>query len=236
MLNWTPKAADVVVKAIIGGSKKIEFVAKRQGFSHIDYKLEIFGGKMTFLNDNDIRGYVGDVKATLTINPKLAKMIGIGTNEQKIELGVKSTNPGGVRTTDGTLALNGRAYKINVVTIPAEQRFKLSLGPASGANLFVAELKNKDDGRVLTLQITGKSLQIYEDLSRRALGDLSRPVNIKMTENLQHTQLNFRLDVQGKTLKLKAGRGSKFVQVTGKRSFKLLFKYCDKQVFIASNA
>merc|ERR1712042_151632 len=67
----------------------------------------------------------------------------------------------------------------------------------------------------LTLQVTGKTLQIFENLSTRTVGDLSSPINIKMTENLQNTQLTFSLDIPAKSMKLKAGRGNKFVQVTG---------------------
>jgi hypothetical protein len=193
--KWTPASANVVITGLIG-NKKIEFVAKRQGYTNIDYSLDIFGDKITFVNVNNIRSKVNfDVKATLTIAQKLAKMIGIGHNEQKIELGIKSKRANGALNVEGTLSLNGRSYEIKFENVPGEHKFKLTLKPSSGANFFVAEVKDKTDGRVLTLQVTGKTLQIFENLSTRTVGDLSSPIEIKMTENLQNTKLTFNLDI-----------------------------------------
>merc|ERR1711963_249714 len=54
-VDWTLAASNIIVRAVINGNKNIELVAKRQGYyENIDYALEIFGDKITFVSVNKI--------------------------------------------------------------------------------------------------------------------------------------------------------------------------------------
>ena len=149
-----------------------------------------------------------DVKATITIGQKLSKLGNLGKKDHQITFEIKATKP----SVEATFTLNARPYNVKF----ERQADKMTVTIKAASNtVFVGELKKKDNGRVLTITVTGKTLQIFENLSTRTFGDVSTPISIKMTENLQNTKLIFDLDIPAKSFQLEAAKGAEKIKVTG---------------------
>jgi len=171
-VDWTPAAADI---ALIGtlNNKKIELVAKRTGYEKINYSLNVFGKKVTFVNANNIRSakdfdinaaldVLGDkitfvtankirtfndfdVTATLTIAEKFSKMMNWGKKVQTIGLELKSKPTGAEVLVNGKLLLNAKAFNLDFKMNQAAGEFKLALKGIK--NNLMMEYKNKEDGK-----------------------------------------------------------------------------------------
>ena len=248
-VDWTPAAADI---SLIGtlNNKKIELVAKRTGYEKINYSLNVFGKKVTFVNANNIRSAKDfdinaaldifgdkitfvtankirtfndfDVTATLTIAEKFSKMMNLGKSVQTIGLELKSKPTGAEVLVNGKLSLNAKAFNLDFKMNQAAGEFKLALKGIK--NNLMMEYKNKDDGKLFALKVNDKTIQIFENFSKMG-GNYAAPIKFLMTESLQNTQLSLSLNIQDQSFKMKAGRGAKFVEINGKTKLTGTNKY-----------
>ena len=248
-VDWTPAAVDI---ALIGtlNNKKIELVAKRTGYEKINYSLNVFGKKVTFVNANNIRSakdfdinaaldILGDkitfvtankirtfndfdVTATLTIAEKFSKMMNLGKAVQTIGLELKSKPTGAEVLVNGKLLLNAKAFNLDFKMNQAAGEFKLALKGIK--NNLMMEYKNKEDGKLFSLKVNDKTIQIFENFSKMG-GDYAAPIKFSMTESLQNTQLSLSLNIQDQSFKMKAGRGAKFIEINGKTKLTGTDKY-----------
>jgi len=232
---WTVASAKFTLVAVFTGKQthKIEIVADREGYKNINLKLDVLGGKITYENTNVINSQKDfDIKAKLTLNPQLLKMVRMAPNQQTIELELKSlptmtkSYPPTLQKLSvfGKLTLNKKSYTLDYKHKNNEQnqldQFKLSLTPSEGPNKLVVEYKNKDDGKLLTLQVRDKTLQIFENLTKNG-----QPIKITMSENIKNTKLTFNLDKVQKSFSLTAAKGTNSVVIKGeaKNAIKLEF-------------
>ena len=234
---------------VVNGDNKIELVAKGLGqYQKIYYALDVFGKKITFLNSNQIRsvkdldinaalGLFGDkitfviankirsvnnfdVTATLGIAKNIAKMMGVSKVAQTIELELKS-KPSYAQVY-GKLSLNALVDNLDFKMNQAAGEFKLALKGIK--NNLMMEYKNKEDGKLFSLKVNDKTIQIFENFSKMG-GDYAAPIKFSMTESLQNTQLSLSLNIQDQSFKMKAGRGAKFIEINGKTKLTGTDKY-----------
>jgi hypothetical protein len=248
-VDWTPAAANIVLRGTLN-NKKIELVAKRTGYEKINYSLNVFGKKITFVNANNIRSVKDfdinaaldvfghkitfvtankirtfndfDVTATLTIDEKISKMMNTGKHLQTIGLELKSKPTGAEVQVNGKLSLNAKAFNLDFKMKQAAGEFKLALKGIK--NNLMMEYKNKADGKLFALKVNDKTIQIFENFSKMG-GDYAAPIKFSMTENLKNTQLSLSLNIQDQSFKMKAGRGAKFIEINGKTKLTGTNKY-----------
>ena len=208
--------------------KKITFLSSNKFSSvkdlDINAALGLFGDKITFVIGNKIRSVNNfDVTATLDIAKNIAKMMGVGKVAQTIELQLKS-KPSYAQVY-GKLSLNALVDNLDLKMNQAAGDFKM-LGTK---NNLMLEYKNKEDGKLFSLKVNDKTIQIFENLSKMG-GVYAAPIKFSMTESLQNTQLSLSLNIQdqsfrGLSFKMKAGRGAKFIEINGKTKLTVTNKY-----------
>ena len=205
--EWSKESSNIVIQAA-AGSKKIEFSAKRKGFEKINYVLDIMGEKITFDSTNDFRGESDFiVKAELSIAESLSAGI-----MQKLELNLDSESVGNSGSSmNGLLKTDDKGYKIVYNHLDSGMEFDFLIEDLQNGKKVKIDYKKKNDNKELVVMVNENFVKLSESLSTNS--DL---INIKFEENTLNTHLDMSINPVTKEGHLKAGKGSKFVKVSGK--------------------